>query len=143
MVENDEPTSRPVTFDPETTWEVTQVFPIDGNNEPELPQVISLIKDQTDVQPIPKDEMIAEQAEDVVYDRYREHSKQPYSPFKFKEKFVNPNLPSGRRRTNSRPRVFAGKSFLPLSLPAPSRASQGIKDVRLHETELLLVSNSE
>ena len=29
--------------------------------------------------------MIAEQAEEVVCDRYREQSKQPYSPFKVKD----------------------------------------------------------
>ena len=29
MIDNDEPTRRAITFDPETTLEVTQVFPID------------------------------------------------------------------------------------------------------------------
>ena len=84
MINNDEPTRLPIKFGPKTTWEVTQVFPINENDEPELPQFIALIKDQTDVQPISKDEMIAEKAEEVVCDRYREQSKQPYSPFKVK-----------------------------------------------------------
>ena len=59
MVDNDEQTRRPVRLDPETTWEVTQVFPTDGND------------DQTEVQHISQDETIAEQEEDVVCDRYR------------------------------------------------------------------------
>ena len=55
MVDDDEPTRRPVKFDPDTPWEVTQVFPIDGNDETDLPKFIALMKDQTDVQPISKD----------------------------------------------------------------------------------------
>ena len=143
MIDNDETTRRPITLDPETTWEVTQVFFIDGNEEPGLPQVIALTKDQTDLQPISQYEMIAEQAEDVVCGRYREFSKQLYSPFNSRTTVCWSESPQWTETKKSHPRVFKAEGFLPLSLPAPLRASQGIKDVRLHETEVQLVSNGE
>ena len=37
------------------------------------------------MQPISQDEMISEQAEDVIFNRYRMHSKHPYSPFIVKD----------------------------------------------------------
>ena len=46
---------------------------------------MDLIKNQPDVKPISQDKMIAEQAKDIVCDRYFEQAKQPYRPFNVKE----------------------------------------------------------
>ena len=88
--------------------------------------------------------MIAEQAEDVVCDRYLEQSKQLYSPFKFKDNSLLFRIsPVNGAEQTVVPESLQPKHFVPLSLPAPSRKFQGIKDVRIHETEVLRVSNFE
>ena len=94
MVDQEEERDLGVTFDAESTWTVTQTFPLaDENAEPEVPQVIALTKDQTEVEAIDPQEIIAEQKEDVVCAGYRQQAEQPFSPFKVKKSGVGQKLP--------------------------------------------------
>ena len=66
---------------PDDTWLVSKVYPLDSPREAVLPQVIALTRDQTDVQAISRDELIAEQREDSTCQTYMQEAQQTYSLF--------------------------------------------------------------